>query len=320
MCRSARWRGADGEMNGLPGMSGVVAAALAEDLGADARVFAPDAAPDPGILDRDVTTTAVLPAGAVFRGRVAAREDGVVCGLPVLAEVYAVLARAAGIPDAVEVFPLVAEGAAVGAGEAVAEVEGDARVVLAGERTALDLVMTLSGIATESRRWAEAAAGRLTVTDTRKTPPGLRELAKYAVRVGGASNHRMGLYDMVLVKDNHLRRAGGVAEAVRAAKRACPGLPVEAEADSVEQAAEAAAAGADIVLLDNMDDPTLAEAVTAVRAAAARAGRTVLTEASGGVALPRMEALVAAGVDRVSTSALTLARPLDFGFDEVDVV
>lgn len=305
-------------MNELPETSGVVAAALAEDLGVDAAVFAADAPPDPTLLDRDVTSSAVLPGGTTFSGRVVAREEGVVCGLPVLAGVYATLARAAGMPGAVEVSPLVAEGSRVGAGEAVAEVDGDARVVLAGERTALDLVMTLSGIATESRRWAEAAAGRFVVTDTRKTPPGLRELAKYAVRVGGAANHRMGLHDMVLIKDNHLRRAGGVATAVRAAKGARPELMVEVEADTVAQAVEAAAAGADIVLLDNMDDPTLAEAVAAVRATAERTGRSVLVEASGGVTLARMEALVTAGVDRVSTSALTLARPLGFGFDEVD--
>jgi nicotinate-nucleotide pyrophosphorylase (carboxylating) len=151
------------------------------------------------------------------------------------------------------------------------------------------------------------------VTDTRKTLPGLRALSKYAVAVGGAYNHRAGLYDMVLIKDNHIVHAGGVAAAVAAARSIHPELLVECEADSLAQAVEAASAGADYVLLDNMDDAELTAAVAAVRAAAGE--RVCLTEASGRITFDRLGGLATTGVDRVSTSALTLARPLDFGLD-----
>ena len=294
----------------LPDVDATVAAALAEDLGvlpADLLTVSPR------LLDRDVTGS-LLPARARFKGTVRFRSEGVVCGLPVAERAWHLLAAASGV-EAPECFPLVAEGAAVGAGQAVLEVAGDARVVLAGERTALDFVMVLSGIATRAAQWQAAAGPSLAVVDTRKTVPGLRALSKYAVAVGGASNHRMGLFDMVLIKDNHVAAAGGIAEAVRRARELHPSLTVEVEADSVRQAAEAAAAGADMVLLDNMDDTTLAAAVAAVRAATP-AGRTCLTEASGGVTFERLAWLGATGVDRVSASALTFAPPLDVGLDE----
>jgi nicotinate-nucleotide pyrophosphorylase (carboxylating) len=236
-----------------------------------------------------------------------------VCGLAVAARVFEMLAEAAGV-EPPECFPLVPEGAHVRAGDRVLEVTGDARVVLAGERTALDFLMVLSGIATRARAWQQAAGPGLRVLDTRKTVPGLRALSKYAVRVGGASNHRAGLYDMVLVKDNHIRAAGGIARAVSETRRSHPSLAVEVEADDAAQAAEAAAAGADVVLLDNMDDARLAEAVAAVRSATPAGGRCEV-EASGGVTLERLPRLAGIGVDRVSASALTLAPPLDFGLD-----
>jgi nicotinate-nucleotide pyrophosphorylase (carboxylating) len=176
--------------------------------------------------------------------------------------------------------------------------------------------MALSGIATEARRWQEEAGDGLAVCDTRKTMPGLRALSKYAVRVGGAHNHRAGLYDMVLVKDNHIRFAGGVGAAVRAARRHAPELAIEVEADSIEQAEEAAAAGADIVLLDNMDDAVLTDVAVLVKTVAHEAGHPILTEASGGITFERLAALRETGVDRVSTSAITFAPPLDFGLDE----
>jgi len=296
----------------LPPSDDLVAAALAEDLGvASARILDPTAA-GPELLARDVTSSSVVPADEPFTGRIVMREPGVVCGLAIAARVFELLASAADAAP-VECFPLVAEGADVPAGAAVAEIDGPARVVLAAERSALDILMVLSGIATEARRWKRAAGDALQVTDTRKTLPGLRELSKYAVRVGGAANHRAGLYDMVLVKDNHIAHAGGVAEAIAAARAAHPDLALECEADSIEQAAAAAAAGADYVLLDNMDDETLARAVVAVREAAG--GRPCITEASGGIRFERLASLVATGVDRVSTSALTLARPLDVGLD-----
>lgn len=296
----------------LPDTRAAVAAALAEDLGVEASALAPGAGGE-ALLARDVTGS-LLPPGAAFAGVVRARAAGVVAGLPVAQHVWAMLAAAVG-SGTVDVFPLVAEGSRVDPGDAVLEVSGPARSVLAGERTALDIVMVLSGIATEARRWQEAAGPSLAVCDTRKTLPGLRALSKYAVRVGGGTNHRAGLFDMVLVKDNHVRSAGGIGAAVARAREMHSDLLVEVEADSVEQAVEAARAGADMVLLDNMDDATLARAVAAVREVTPE-GRTCLTEASGGVTFERLPALAATGVDRVSASALTLARPLDFGLDE----
>lgn len=298
----------------IPYHDDLVAAALAEDLGVPAERLLGGLS-DPALLDRDVTSLVSVDAHATFEGVITARDSGVVCGLPVVASVYAMLSRGAALPEPVEVFPLLAEGADVAPGTPVAEVSGPARAVMTGERTALDLLMVLSGMATEARRWQRAAGDSLAVLDTRKTLPGLRALSKYAVRVGGAHNHRLGLYDMVLVKDNHIAAAGSVASAVASARALAPDLALEVEADTVEQAREAAAAGADIVLLDNMDDARLAEAVLAVREAADAAGHRVLTEASGGVRIERLDALRSAGVDRVSTSALTLARPLDFGLD-----
>lgn len=299
----------------LPPTDDVIAAALAEDLGVPVEGFLGGAVL-PELLARDVTSSAVIAGDALFRGTIVARQAGIVCGLPVAQRAWEMLSHATGQADAVEVFPLVAEGAAVGVGTAVAEVEGSARVVLAGERTALNLLMTLSGIATTAARWQAEAGLRPAVVDTRKTHPGLRALSKYAVRVGGAHNHRMGLHDMVLVKDNHIRHAGGIAAAVAAARAACPDLAVEVEADTIDQAAEAARAGADMVLLDNMDDVTLIDAVIRVRNVAAEIGKPVLTEASGSITFERLAALRGTGVDRVSSSALTLAPPLDFGLDE----
>jgi nicotinate-nucleotide pyrophosphorylase (carboxylating) len=201
------------------------------------------------------------------------------------------------------------------AGQPVLEIDGPARLVLAGERTALEFLMVLSGIATTAARWQNAAGPVMNVVDTRKTLPGLRTLSKYAVRVGGAMNHRMGLYDMVLIKDNHIAAAGGLTSALERARRMWPHMMVEVEADRVEQAVEAAAAGADMVLLDNMDDGALAAAVRAVREATPE-GHHCLTEASGGVTFDRLGALAALGLDRVNASALTLTPPLDFGLDE----
>lgn len=301
----------------MPQVDTVLAAALAEDLGVPAEGLLGGVI-GPEVLDRDVTSAAVVPADATFRGVIAAREAGVVCGLPAVEGVYAMLSRAANAGGPVEVYPLVAEGTPVHAGASVAEVEGPARIVLAGERTALNVLMALSGIATTAARWQTEAGPELAVLDTRKTLPGLRALSKYAVAVGGAHNHRLGLYDMVLVKDNHIAYVGGVTQAVEAARSAQPELVVEIEADTIEQAVEAARAGADIVLLDNMDDETLRTAVAAVKVAASEAGHITLTEASGDIRFDRLAALRRIGVDRVSTSALTLAPPLDFGLDEVN--
>ena len=195
-----------------------------------------------------------------------------------------------------------------------------ARTVLAGERTALNGLMMLSGIATEARRWQQVAGEELAVLDTRKTLPGLRTLSKYAVRVGGAHNHREGLYDMVLVKDNHIAacRRHRPRPSSRPARR-IPISPSRSRPTRSSQAAEAARAGADIVMLDNMDDEELAEAVAAVREAPQplRATRCSPRRAAGS-SFERLPAIAAAGCDRVSTSAITLAPPLDFGLDKLD--
>lgn len=294
----------------FPPSDELLAMALAEDFGVPvSRILQPKPG-DPDLLASDVTSHATVPEG-VFLGEVRARQAGVICGLPVAARVLELLAEAAHVE--IECYPLTAEGADVEPGDAVLEIEGLTRAVLAGERTMLNLLMVLSGIATEARRWQRAAGRDLIVTDTRKTLPGMRALSKYAVRVGGAFNHRAGLHDMVLIKDNHIAAAGSVEAAVRRARASQPGLLIECEADSIEQAVAAAGSGADYVLLDNMDDATLAEAVHAVRGAAV--GRVVLTEASGNITFDRLASLAHTGVDRVSTSALTLARPLDLGLD-----
>lgn len=310
-------------MYAFPDVSEIVALALAEDLGVPVETFVPVGKAQPArdgsgktVLARDITTDAVPPAHASFSGVVVAREPLVVAGLPVAERVWSTLARAGGLPGSTEVFPLVAEGASVAAGTRLAEVSGPARVVLAGERTALNFLMVLSGIATETARWVHEAGPDLAVCDTRKTYPGLRALSKYAVRVGGGTNHRTGLWDMVLVKDNHIAAAGDVALAVTAARAANPDKRVEVEADSAGAAREAALSGADMVLLDNMSDDELRLAVRAARDAAAESGRAIVAEASGGIDFERLAALRASGVDRVSTSALTLARPVDVALDE----
>ncbi|TDB37666.1 MAG: carboxylating nicotinate-nucleotide diphosphorylase [Actinobacteria bacterium] len=295
----------------LPPIDDIVAAALAEDLGVTpGRIRV--AVDDFELLARDVTSAAAVPSTARFTGAVVARESTVVCGLPVAARVFEMLATAVGAPDDVDILPLVAEGAHVSAGTPVLEVEGNARIVLAAERTALDFLMILSGIAAEANRWQTAAGATLRVHDTRKTLPGLRALSKYAVAVGGAHNHRAGLWDMVLVKDNHLARAGSVSAAVAAARAGTPGLRVEIEADTLAQALEAAGAGADVVMLDNFDDAALASAVRELR----DTGATCEIEASGGIRFERLSALAATGVDIVSSSAIALAPPVDFGLDE----
>ena len=187
--------------------------------------------------------------------------------------------------------------------------DGSAAALLTAERTALNFLQRLSGIATRARRFVDAAGGRITVLDTRKTTPTLRVIEKYAVRAGGAANHRAGLYDAVLIKDNHIRLAGGVKAAVDRTRRHRPGLPIEIEAQSLAQVDEALAAGADRILLDNL---TLEE----IREAVARTHGRVPTEISGGVTLDRMPELAATGAGFVSVGALTHSAPaIDISFE-----
>jgi nicotinate-nucleotide pyrophosphorylase (carboxylating) len=257
----------------------------------------------------DVTTRAMIDPAVQARGVIAYREAGVVAGLPVAAAVYAVL------DPAVRWRSLVADGATVVAGATVAEISGPAASLLTGERLALNYLQRLSGVATLTARYAQALAGTgARLVDTRKTTPGLRSLEKYAVRCGGGSNHRHGLSDGVLVKDNHIailgRQGVGLREAVARVRAAVPhSLRVEVEVDRLDQIEDVLAGGADIILLDNMPPAALAEAVRLV------AGRAI-TEASGGVTLENIRACAEAGVDLISVGALThSARALDIGLD-----
>lgn len=274
---------------------GIIRLALAEDLG----------------VEGDITTAAVCNADATGRATVLCKQSCRVAGQPVAARVF----ELASSPGAMYTV-LVPDGAQAKAGDPLGRVEGPLAAILAGERTALNFLCHLSGIATVTARLVALAEPHgVLIMDTRKTTPALRVLEKHAVAMGGGTNHRMGLYDGVLIKDNHIAAAGGIAAAVARARVLHPSLAIEVEADSVDQAIEAAASGADMVLLDNMDDTALAAAVAAVRFATPR-GRTCLTEASGGITYERLGSLAATGVDRASASALTLAPPLDVGLDE----
>ena len=251
----------------------------------------------------DITSATVIPASLRFKGVMQARHAMVVSGLPVAAEAFRMV-----VPEA-RFTPRVQDGQEVAAGTVLAEMEGPARGLLTAERTALNLLQLMSGIATLTKTYADRIKGTgCTLLDTRKTIPGLRKLSKYATLCGGAKNHRMGLYDGVLIKDNHIAVCGGVGAAVRAAKDA--GLPnVEAECDTLEQVAEAVEAGADIVLLDNMGPDILRRAVAVV------AGRCK-TEASGGVNLDTIRAIAETGVDFVSVGRITQSAPaVDIGLD-----
>jgi len=251
----------------------------------------------------DVTTDATVPAALRARGVFLAKADCVVAGLDVAGEAFRQLE-----PD-VRVRTHVADGAACRVGDHLAEIEGSARTLLVGERTALNFLQRLSGVATRARQFADAAGGRIVILDTRKTTPTLRALEKYAVRCGGAANHRAGLFDAILIKDNHIRLAGGVMAAVAQARAHRPGMPVEIEAERLDQVDDALAAGADIVLVDNMTTADIHEAVARAR------GRAKI-EISGGVTLERIPELAATGADFVSVGALTHSAPaIDISFE-----
>ena len=249
----------------------------------------------------DLTSLLVVPEDLEGEAVILAKEGGVLAGLWVAERVFA-------LADPRTAFtPLVAEGARVAVGTEVARVRGPLRGILAGERLALNLLQRLSGIATLTRAYVEALAGtKAQILDTRKTTPGLRALEKYAVRVGGGRNHRYGLFDGILLKENHVRAAGGVGEAVRRAKARAPHyLKVEVEVRSLEELEEALEAGADLILLDNFPLEALREAVR-------RVGGRVPLEASGNMTLERAKAAAEAGVDYVSVGALThSAKALD---------
>lgn len=256
-------------------IAATVQRALAEDIG-----------------DGDLTA-ALVPAGARARGRVISREEAVLCGAAWFEEVFRQ------IDDAIAIHWEAQDGDGINRDQLLCRLEGPARPLLTGERTALNFLQTLSGTATLARRYAAAVKGtRAVVLDTRKTLPGLRSAQKYAVQCGGATNHRMGLYDGILIKENHIVAAGGIRAAVQAARAAGAKVPVEVEVETLEQVREALVAGADILLLDNFGLEGMRKAVELT------AGRAKL-EASGGIGLTQVRAVAETGVDYVSVGSLT---------------
>jgi len=255
----------------------------------------------------DITTDAMVPEPAVATADVVVRAAGVVAGLAIALRAFTLLDARVQCDQQIE------DGRRVPAGTTVARITGPARAILTAERLALNLLGRLSGIATITRTYVDEIRGfPATIADTRKTTPGLRALERYAVRAGGGVNHRFGLHDAMLIKDNHLAAVGGVAEAVaRGRKAAQPGVVVEVECDTLAQVDEALTAGADAILLDNMDDMTIAKAVKSV------AGRAI-TEASGNVNLRTVRGIASTGVDVISVGALThSAGSLDVALDFV---
>jgi nicotinate-nucleotide pyrophosphorylase (carboxylating) len=264
----------------------IVRRALAEDIGAG-----------------DVTTEATVPAGQRAHGIFLAKAPCTLAGLDVAFEAFRQL------EPGIAARALFVDGQQVAAGTTFAMVDGLARTLLTAERTALNLLQRMCGVATMTRRFVTAAAGRITILDTRKTTPTLRVLDKYAVAAGGGTNHRIGLYDAVLIKDNHVRLAGGVARAVARSRALRPDLRIEVEAQTLEEVDQAVAARADIVLVDNM---TLEQ----IREAVARARGVCKVEVSGGVTLERIDALASTGADYVSAGALTHSAPaIDISFE-----
>lgn len=261
-----------------------VAAALEEDLGE-------------GELEADVTTGPLVPSSVRGGAKLYVKQDGVICGLDALRATYAQL------DERVTVALERKDGDEVRSSEEVASIEGPARAILVGERTALNIIGHLSGIATMVRTFVRAAPN-VQLTDTRKTLPGLRSLQKYAVRVGGGSNHRYALWDGVLIKDNHIAAVGSIAEAVRRA-RVASAFPVQVECTSITDVDEALDAGAAALLLDNQTPEALRPLVSHIRSRR----DYVLIEASGGVTLQNVEDVAAAGVDRISVGAFTHSAP-----------
>ncbi|XSG81039.1 MAG: carboxylating nicotinate-nucleotide diphosphorylase [Methyloligella sp. ZOD6] len=276
-----------------PLVAQAVKLALAEDLGQAG----------------DVTTDAIVPEDAVADARIVAREAGVIAGLDLAEAAFKALD-----PD-LHFNPVAADGDAAAAGDTVADIHGKARAILSAERVALNFLGRLSGIASLTAQFVERVRGTgATIIDTRKTTPGLRAFEKYAVLAGGGGNHRFGLYDAVLVKDNHIAEAGGIGPALDAIeKHVGRALRIEVEVDRLDQLQEALALPIDAVLLDNMDSATLEEAVRMVHAQAA--GK-IATEASGGVTLETVRKIAETGVDFISIGALTHSpKNLDLSLD-----
>jgi nicotinate-nucleotide pyrophosphorylase (carboxylating) len=272
-----------------------IAAALAEDLGSE-----------PG---RDVTTQATIPADAQVTGDVVVRDEGVVAALTVVGHTLGQVATRLELPKP-RVTLLATDGDRVAAGTTVAQIAGPGHVVLIAERTILNFLSRACGIATHTRRWADALEGTpARVLDTRKTTPGLRELEKYAVRCGGGTNKRTGLYDCAMVKDNHIVAAGSVTAAVAAIRAIFPTIPIQVEVERESQALEAIDAGVRFLMLDNMSLDAMRSLVTTVRSLEATVGRVRL-EATGGLTLDNAREVAMTGVDFMSVGGLTHSSPI----------
>jgi len=279
----------------------VVEGALDEDLG--------------GFPGLDVTSAAIIPPTQRSTAHIVARADGVIAGIPLISLVFrAVTERIGSLEVAVEL--LREDGDLVRKGDVIGILRGSTRAMLVGERTILNLISRLSGIATHTRQWADALQGTgAMVLDTRKTTPGLRALEKYAVRCGGGTNKRMGLYDVAMIKDNHKLAAGSVSAAFEAVHRAYPSVDIQVEAATTDEALEAVAAGARFLLCDNMSVELMGATVKAVRGT----GEQVEIEATGGLTLDVARAYAGTGVDFLSVGALTHSSPiLDIALDLVD--
>lgn len=262
----------------------IVRTALAEDLGPDGQ---------------DVTSAATIPAGQSDTADLVARADGIVAGLPVAAVVFDVVSG-----GAADFAARVSEGVQVRCGDRLASVSGPTRALLTAERTALNLICRMSGVASHTRRWVDALEGtRARVLDTRKTTPGLRILEKYAVRAGGGENKRMGLYDVAMIKDNHKLAAGGIVAAYQRVRAGFPAVPVQVEVTTVDEAVAVADAGANFLLCDNMAPDLLRDVVAAV-------GDRVELEATGGLTLCQAQEYAETGVDYLSVGALTHSSPI----------
>lgn len=249
----------------------------------------------------DITTLAVVPESRKIRAKLVAKEPMILCGNNVASRVFHFLDQAICYNSRYQ------DGSHLESGEIIAEISGEAALLLQGERVALNLLQRMCGIATLTSRFVEAVRGtKARVVDTRKTTPGLRQLEKYSVRVGGGSNHRTGLYDGVLIKENHIAAAGGISVAIQRARANIPHtLKIEIETETLMQVEEALNSGADIIMLDNMDNATMKKAVEMIDGSA-------LVEASGGVNLETIRNIAETGVDLISVGALThSARAMD---------
>ncbi|GAA4869852.1 carboxylating nicotinate-nucleotide diphosphorylase [Paenibacillus vulneris] len=256
----------------------------------------------------DVTTMSTIPPGQQSKGIIHLKDNGVIAGLPIAEAVFSL------VDEQLHFEPKVQEGQAVSYGTVLAEVTGSTRSILLGERLALNLMQRMSGIATRTRQYVDALQGLpVRLVDTRKTTPGHRLLEKYAVRIGGGHNHRFGLYDAVMIKDNHIKGAGGIKEAVQAARSQIPHtMKIEVEVESMEQLEEALSAKPDIIMLDNMKTDQMRESVVRMKSQAPH----ILVEASGSVTLDTIHAIASTGVDVISVGRLTYSvQALDISLD-----